>query len=388
MDTEGAFQVETVTLLGGCLIGGEETLEINTDCLGAMAAERGKNKEFRRLLGGYIRGAGVKICKVKAHPERRAGPWTPDDHGIYMADQVAGKRPAGAPSLRATTIIRKIARMGKIMLCGEDGEPFIGNLRRRCSREKLRRYWKKRDWYRGKRGKRPIWDGTRMDFSHKMMGKSKSMEDRTAVQRMAGGKSWCNNWANGEPCQACETGSRSEAHALRSCTSAEIKSERRAWHDGVSKKIAKVKDRDLKGLLEEMWTRMKYSPGGEMAMMGSFQPRWVGTMHKGRMELKEGEQRTVMNILKVIGQGARNLVRMYRNHVGKDIGSKELRQTNIRGYYGDRKRKLEVKESLVRGEKKKRRKVWGDNEQKSVVPKVSYNMELEDDIMYWEFKKG
>ena len=49
---------------------------------------------------------------------------------------------------------------------------------------------------------------------------------------------------------------------------------------------------------------------------------------------------------------------------------------------------MEAKESLVRGEKKKRRKVWGDNEQKSVVPKVSYNMELEDDIMYWEFKKG
>ncbi len=91
-----------------------------------------------------------------------------------------------------------------------------------------------------------------------MMGKSRSMEDRTAVQRMASGKSWCNNWANGEPCQACGTGTRSEAHALRSCISVEIKNERRTWYDEIRKKILKVKDRDLRGLLEEMWTRMKY----------------------------------------------------------------------------------------------------------------------------------
>ena len=70
------------------------------------------------------------------------------------------------------------------------------------------------------------------------------------------------------------------------------------------------------------------------------------------MELKEGEHRIVMNIMREIGHGARNLVKMYRDHVGKDIGSKELRQTNMRGFYGNRKRKLEVKESVVRGERK------------------------------------
>ncbi len=64
-------------------------MEINTDCKGAMAAKRGRNKDFRRILGGYKRGVGTVIRKVKAHPERREGEWTRDDHGIYKADQIA-----------------------------------------------------------------------------------------------------------------------------------------------------------------------------------------------------------------------------------------------------------------------------------------------------------
>ncbi len=62
-----------------------------------------------------------------------------------------------------------------------------------------------------------------------------------------------------------------------------------------------------------------------------------------------------MNILKQIGRGARELIKLYRNHVGKDVGSKELRQTNIRGYYGKRKGKLEVIGSVLRGEAKNQR---------------------------------
>ncbi len=42
----------------------------------------------------------------------------------------------------------------------------------------------------------------------------------------------------------------------------------------------------------------------------------------------------------------------------------------------------------MRGGVKKRKKRGGENGRISVVPKVSYNMEIEDDIMYWEFKKG
>ncbi len=103
------------------------------------------------------------------------------------------------------------------MICGENGKPFIGNLRMRSSKEKLRRYWIRRDGYREEKGKRPKWEGANIGLSHKMMGKSKSLEDLSAVQRMACGKRWCNSWINAELCQACGTGARSEPHALRTC---------------------------------------------------------------------------------------------------------------------------------------------------------------------------
>ena len=223
-----------------------------------------------------------------------------------------------------------------------------------------------------------------------MMGKSRSMEDRSAVSRMAGGKSWCNSHANTEVCQACGIGTRSEAHALRSCTATEIKEARRKWTGDISKVIAKVRNRDLKGLMEDAWTKMRNYPGGEMAMMGSFQPRWVENIHKGRMDLRDGEERIVMNIFKQIGQGARELIKLYRNHVGKENGSKELRQTNIRGYYGKRKGKLKVMGSVPRGEQKnKENKGKGYNEAaKGVIPEMNFTVFVEEGIIYWEFKKG
>jgi hypothetical protein len=151
LDTEGAYQTEVISLLAGCLAVEGEELDIKTDCMGAMAAERGKNRDMNRILGGWKREKGLKIKKVKAHPERREGEWSTDDEGIYIADQVAGNI-GGIPTVTATEIIGEVARRGKIMVCGENGEPFIGNLRRRCSREKLRRYCKKKGLVQGKEG--------------------------------------------------------------------------------------------------------------------------------------------------------------------------------------------------------------------------------------------
>ena len=108
------------------------------------------------------------------------------------------------------------------------------------------------------------------------------------------------------------------------------------------------------------------------------------------MDLRDREERTVMNILKQIGQGARELIKLYRNNVGKENGSKELRQTNIRGYYGKRKGKLEVMGSVLRGEgKNKKNKGKGYNEAaKGNIPEINYTVFVEEGIIYWEFKKG
>ncbi len=156
------------------------------------------------------------------------------------------------------------------------------------------------------------------------------------------------------------------------------------------KTISKIRNRDLKGLMEDTWTKIRNSPGGEMAMMGNFQPRWVENIYRGRMDLRGGEARTVMNVLKQIGQGARKSIKLYRNNVGRENGNKELRQTNIRGYYGKRKGKLEVMGSVLRGEgkikRKGKKKINVDSENN--IPKVNYTVVVLDGIIYWEFKKG
>jgi hypothetical protein len=287
LETEGAYQTEVISLLAGCLAVEKLTIEVGTDCKGAMAAEQGKNRDVNRILGGWKRGEGITVKKIKAHPERRGGEWSKDDEGIFIADQIAGNV-GNVPSITATKIIGEIARRGKIMVCGENGEPFIGNLRMRSSKEKLGRYWKRRDEYREERGRVPKWEGTNIGMSHKMMGKTKSLEDLSAVQRMASGKRWCNSWINTEMCQACGTGIRSEAHALRACGAEDMRTLRRGWTENIGKVIHKVKNRDLRGVMEETWMRMRHNIGGEMAMMGCFTPGWVETISKARMELREG----------------------------------------------------------------------------------------------------
>ncbi len=96
-----------------------------------------------------------------------------------------------------------------------------------------------------------------------------------------------------------------------------------------------------------------------------------------------------MNILRFIGQGARDLIILYRNHIGKENGGKELRQTNIRGYYGKRKGKLEGMGTVLRGGKSSKKKgklnkvIATEN-----VQGIKYTVFVEDGIIYWEFKKG
>ena len=389
METEGAFQVETISLLAGCLIAEEMEVTISTDCKGAMAAEGGRNQDFNRILGGWERGKGISIKKVKAHPERREGEWTEDDEGIFLADQVAGGKGDNMPRVRATEVIGEIARRGRIMICGEDGVPFVGNIRARCSREKMRNYWKRRDEYRNERGKVGIWEGTRLDMSHKMMGKGGSIEDRSAVQRMAGGKRWCTSWTNTKACKACGKEVRSESHALKECRGSLMVEHRKGWTGDVSKVIRRIRDINLRGLVEETWTRMRYRRGGEMAMMGCFQPRWVDTIYKGRMPLNDGEDRIVKRIFRVIGEGAREMINFYyRNERGMKLDV-VLRQTNIRGFFGRGGKGIDMPPgTVVRGGKKKKRSIKDADARKTEKKTVGYTVVMDGTIIYWEFKRG
>ena len=103
---------------------------------------------------------------------------------------------------------------------------------------------------------------------------------------------------------------------LRKCRQERIHSFRKKWYEDVSKGIYKIKDRDLRGLMEDMWTKMKCRRGGEMAMCGTFQTRWAELIMKRMMPLRDGEDRTATNLLKSIGAGARELIKIYSDTTG------------------------------------------------------------------------
>ena len=391
IEVDSAFPVETITLLTGCIIGGGKgKIEIGSDCLGAMAAVRKKNKNFSRILQNYEPGNDINIRKVKAHPERREEIWQDDEVGIYLADEVAGGGGGAAREILATTVLKHFGAMGSIAIVDNNNIPYIGNIMKRCSKEKMKKYYIKRDEYREDKGKRGMWEGTSSSLIYKMMGKTGSMEDSTAVNRIGTGKRWKMSRHNLEVCQACGEDSRSNNHALRKCRADTVNKMRKIWYDGVSRRIYRIKDRDLRGLVEDMWTKMKYRRGGEMAMCGCFQPRWVDLLMKGTMALHDGEDKTIVNILKIIGAGARELVKVYTEATGGAALGKNVRQTNILGFFARKgngvdvnKNIIKYKGEIIRGKKRKGRKL----ESNKILRKGGYDILTDTDgFVKWKFK--
>ena len=168
---------------------------------------------------------------------------------------------------------------------------------------------------------------------------------------------------------------------------------RKTWYNGISKQIYKTKDRDLRGIAEDMWTKMKCRRGGEMAMVGCFQPRWVNLMMKGDMPLREGEDRIIMNILKCIGGGAREMVKTYADATGGGVLAKNVRQTNIMGFFGRKGKGIDTnrnlityKDEIVRSSKKKRK--GKKLEENKIIREGGFEMVPEiDGYIYFKFKE-
>jgi hypothetical protein len=308
--------------------------ELYTDCKGAMAAVNKRNRDVNMSLGGWAIPEGIEIRKIKAHPERREGEWDNGEKGIFFADQVAGGEGGKLPSVTASGIIERVSRRGILSVVDESGVPFMGNLRRRCSKKKIVRYLERRDKYREGRGRVGIWGGASLQLIHKMLGKNRSMEDRAASLRIGAQKRWALSDFNKEVCGACGIGNRSSKHALLRCGDSRMRVMRRAWMGEVSKRIGKIRNRDVRGAVEELWTKMKNNEGGEYAMCGVFQVRLLDILYRGEMEIRDGEDRTIMKILRKIGEGAREMIRLYVEIKGVETAARELRQTNIVGFYG------------------------------------------------------
>ena len=159
-------------------------------------------------------------------------------------------------------------------------------------------YLKRRDKYRDERGLEAIWEGCSFHFIHKMLGKSGSIEDRSATLRIGGQKRWATSAFNDELCLACGVGRRSSAHVLVRCKDKRMDHARKMWYREVSKRIYRIKNIDIRSAVEELWMRLRNNKGGEYGMCGVFQDRIVESLRRGRMEIYDGEERIIMNVLK------------------------------------------------------------------------------------------
>ena len=114
----------------------------------------------------------------------------------------------------ATSVLKHFGLMGSIAIVDENNISFIGDLMRSSSKMRAEKYFNKRDEYREGKGKVGIWKGSSASMIYKMMGKTGSMEDRSAVNRIGMGKRWKMSRHNLDVCQACGEDSRSINHGI------------------------------------------------------------------------------------------------------------------------------------------------------------------------------
>ena len=140
-----------------------------------------------------------------------------------------------------------------------------------------------------------------------------------------------------------------------------------------------------------MWTKMKCRREGEMAMCGCFQPRWVELLMKGIMPLRDGEDKIIMNILKLIGAGAREIIRIYCEEIKKGELSRNSRQTNILGYFGRKGKGIDTNRNIIKykgeiireGEKKNKTRTINKIMRKGGFESVN----TDNGLVKWKFKE-
>jgi ribonuclease HI len=333
-ETESAFEIEMVSLLVAIDIAGPRSVTIYSDCKSALTVLVGGYKgNFQNILSGWSKPGGVLLNNVKAHPEKFKKPeeWGVEDRGIWMADQIAGRVVRASKTLKASTWLKRISYASKVIVVDQEGVPFIKDISRRWSKHLMQKYFLERDNYREAEGKDRKWAGTNLRLSHKMMGKNKSISDLAAVQRASLDKMWRWHWAREDPiCEACNKKSIGIVHPIWKCKHEEMIDFRLAWRRNVWSIIDDIPTKD-RPQFEELWSCMEVCEDGAYAACGVFLPGFLDRLTKADEDLSKKKVRTLNKLLKEIGRGARNMLRIHRELNDKRIG-RELNQQSIKSF--------------------------------------------------------
>ena len=392
VETGSAFDVETISMMAAYEIARESgyKVEVLPDCLGGIAAMEGRNEGYAGLLAGWKADDNITFTKVKAHPEMWGvkGIWGIDEIGNWMADYVADGGHDGVTTISAKEVLNDISRLARLTLVDKEWNPFVVDIKRRNSRYLMKRYYEERDKYRALRWQAPVWKGTNKSKAQYMLGLNNFIEDRAAVLRLSLGKTWAISMYNYDLCVACGGDRKGLDHALFRCRHLDVATARKKWKQEVNSFVGKMRNNDLKGIIGEIMMKAMNCKGGEFACVGTFREQFVGQLHLGHLKLAAGEERTIWKALKVLGQGARAVMRVYSNAMHGEFGATELRQGPITEHFKVTKQLKEHKDGTPDRRTAKQDKEQEKRSRKPCRKGGVMNPTLSADVLYWEFRAG
>ena len=392
VETESAFNVETIMLIAGYEVGreAERKIELNTDCRGEMSAIKGKNAGYKAILGGWEEDDNIEVRKVKAHPEMwgEKGKWDVDEIGNWMADHIAGGGNEGVRTISAREILRDISRKAKITLVKKDGSPFDGDLRKRNSKYVMRRYYENRDKYRAIHWQDAVWKGTNRCKAQYMCGRNKYIEDRAAVLRLSLAKTWAISRHNQDMCMACGGKDKDLGHALFRCRHLDVAEARKCWKQEVDKCTKKIYNHDIRGVVGEIMMKAMNCRGGEFACVGTLREQFVNQLHLGHLLLTGGEETVIWKAMKVLGQGAREVMRVYSKAAIGEFSIMVQRQGTIREFFKTTKMRKDHRDGVEVKKMAKREKEAEKRKKKPCRKGGIMNPTVVGGVLYWEFKAG
>ena len=308
-----AYEIEMACLLVAHELARGLNITIWSDCASAISTLTGKSFGFHsQVLSGWKKEENITFGKVKAHPEKRLprSLWSPEETGNWLADQVAGGLVSGCMKVKASDWLKRVSSFSTLSLESSDGTPYIGDLAKLWSSVHIKKYRLDRDNNRNKRGADDIWEGSNISLSHLMMGRNKSMEDRAVVQRETLGQRWEWHWANEDNfCKACGCRINGFEHPLRECNHPRMAEVRSEWIKDVERSIW-LSPSGIRSPLFDLLDSVMRRYGGYYAAVGNFMPDFVSNLRYHDHALGDSDISACMRVLKKIGKGARELLRI------------------------------------------------------------------------------
>ncbi len=355
VETGSAFEAELISLLVAMEIAGQIDVTIYSDCKSALSILLGRNKgTFFSLLSGWRKKTGVLLEKVKAHPERYREPkdWTNKDRGIWIADQIAGGDMEASHVIKASEWLRKVAFESKAYI-SKQGLPFVKDISKEWGKHMMDRYLKDRDDYRERDGRDRIWERANLNYLHKVLGRNQTIADRAAAQRAGLGKIWrWHRHRDDNTCEACgDKHTNGILHPIRHCKNKEVHQYREKWRKGVDIYIKKM-PQNVRATAKEVWRSMENNRHGEYACCGVYLEDFCEELTRADEELDRKGKSAIMGLLKAIGGGAREILRIHMG-VNSVNRMKTLTQMSITSYFNKiEKREVYSDEEEESGEKR------------------------------------